>query len=195
MFNYYELYKNGRQEFNDLYSCHAVASKFSPNLDIYLAPPFDFPEVTNDNKFWENVFTHLLQNYDVVFFDSGIDYLGKPPISTIYKTADKILITSNTSINSVKSVIKQLENIGGLQKNNIFKTADNILSRTHVIFTRTSKNTEINKIVSKQISQYVNIIASFGDMDEQITRTQWYQTWEDWDNYPKVIEYLDRILA
>lgn len=194
MYDYYKLYKSGRNTFEDLYTCHTNSDKFSPNIDFYLAPEIDFPEVTNNNDFWNNVFTHLIKNYDTVFFDSGIDYLGKLPISKLYKIADKILITSNTSINSVKSVGKQLETLSGLRKNNVFQPEDRILDRVGVILTRVSPNSDINKVATDYLKGYTNIVAAFTNMDDQITRTQWYQEWHIWDNYPKICEYLDRIV-
>lgn len=194
LLNYYKLYKSGKNTFEDLYTCHTNKDKFGPNIDFYLAPEIDFTEVTDDNKFWENVFKNLIENYDTVFFDSGIDYLGKPPISRLYKIADKILLTSNTSINSVKSVGKQLETISGRRKNNVFQPEDRILDRVGIILTRVSKVNDINKIATNFLQEYAPIVAAFSDMDNQITRTQWYQEWHNWNNYPKICEYLDRIV-
>ena len=194
MLDYYKLYKSGRNNFEDLYTCHTNSPKFSPNIDFYLAPEIDFPEVTNDENFWHNVFTHLITNYDTVFFDSGIDYLGKPPISKLYKIADKILITSNTSINSVKSVGKQLETLGGIRKNNVFKPEDKILDRVKIILTRVSKDNDINSVATNYLKDYANIAAAFGNMDNAITRTQWYQEWQNWNTLPHICKYLDKVV-
>ena len=194
LLNYYKLYKSGKNSFEDLYTCHTNKDKFGPNIDFYLAPEVDFPEVTDNNNFWENVFRHLISNYDTVFFDSGIDYLGKAPISKLYKIADKILLTSNTSINSVKSVGKQLETLAGIRKNNIFKPEDKILDRVKIILTRVSKVNDINKIATDFLQEYAPIVAAFSDMDSQITRTQWYQEWQNWNNYPRICEYLDKVV-
>ena len=194
LLGYYKQYKAGNRTFRDLVNYHVNSEHFSPNIDFYLAPEMDFPEVTNNNDFWKNVFELLITNYDVVFFDSGIDYLGKPPISKLYKIADKILITSNTSINSVSSIVRQLKTLAGIRKNNVFSKENEILSRLGVILTRVSPNSDINAVAMDAIKKYAKIIAAFTNMDEQISRTQWYQEWEAWDNYPKICEYLDRIV-
>ena len=126
MQDFYKLYMCDKKTFEYLDNCKVKSEYFGCNIDFFLAPSQDIPEITNNNEFWSSVFKLLITNYDVVFFDSGIDYLGKPPISQLYKIADKIIITSNPSINSVKSVIKQLKTLSGLRANNVFKAGDNI---------------------------------------------------------------------
>ena len=111
MQDFYKVYKGGHSEFSYLDNCKVKSDHFSPNIDFYLAPSQDIPTITNDTTYWNTVFKLLITNYDVVFFDSGIDYLGKAPISQLYKIADKIIITCNPSINSVKSVIKQFKTL------------------------------------------------------------------------------------
>ena len=154
----------------------------------------DIPEITNDNEFWTNTFKLLITNYDVVFFDSGIDYLGKQPISQLYKIADKINIVSNTSISSVKSVIKQFQTISGHRRNGVFAPEDEILNRVNVVLTRVYEDqADINDSVTENITKFAPIIAAFGNIDEIISQVQWFQHWELIDHEPAIIESLEDI--
>ena len=197
MLDYYKQYRGGNIGYDYLSNCKVIVDKFGPNVDFYLAPPSDIPEVTNNEAFWKNVFELLILNYDVVFFDSGIDYLGKPPISSLYKIADKIILTCNTSPNSVKSVQRQIMTLSGVRDNVIFTVDDRIAPRLNVVLTRASSNKEINKVVIEMLNKYAPIIAAFGKLDELIDRTQWNQEWDLWDlneTNAKIISYIDKIL-
>ena len=193
--DYYKLAKSGRNEFQYLENCKVKSDHFSPNIDFYLAPSQDIPKVTNDLEFWNDVFTKLIENYDIVFFDSGIDYLGKQPISQLYKIADKIFITNNPSINSTKSVIKQFKTLSGQRVNQVFKPSDGILKRSKVIITRAYENNDdINNIVASNISLFVPIAAIFGNIDTIISEIQWYQRWSLIDEHPEIYNQLDKII-
>lgn len=193
--DFYKQYKAGFDTFTYLSNCSLHNEHFNSNLDFYLAPPMDIPELTDDDDFWQKVFELLILNYDVVFFDSGIDYMGKRPISRLYKIADKIIITSNPSINSVKSVIKQMKTLSGQRKNPVFKPEDKILDRVFVVLTRVYKEKEINNIVVANISKYADVIAAFGNIDSIISRVQWFQQWELIGRNEKICEYLDIIAS
>ena len=193
MNDYYKLYKGGRKDFSYLENVKVKSDHFSPNIDFYLAPSQDIPTVTNDNEFWTDIFNKLISNYDVVFFDSGIDYIGKMPISNLYKIADKIIITSNPSINSVKSVIKQFKTLSGKRANNTFRPGDDILSKVKVVLTRVDSSDDIIKIVRQNISKYVPIVAEFGQIDKEIQQVQWYQQWITIDGTPKITDQLNKI--
>lgn len=191
---YYKLYRSGHKDFNYLENCKVKSDHFGPNIDFYLAPSQDIPQVTNDVDFWNEVFQTLIMNYDIVFFDSGIDYLGKTPISQLYKIADKIIITSNPSINSTKSIIKQFKTLSGQRINGVFKPNDDILSRTNVVLTRVYDNTTINEIVETNLKKYAPVIAKFGNIDDVISEVQWYQRWDLIDKTEEIYEQLDEII-
>jgi cellulose biosynthesis protein BcsQ len=195
MADFYKQYKAGNDTFMYFNNCALHDEHFSPNLDFYLAPPMDIPELTDDTEYWQKVFELLILNYDIVFFDSGIDYLGKEPISKLYKIADKIIITCNPSINSVKSIIKQCRTLGGIRKNSVFTKDMNILDRVYVVLTRVYEDPEINNIVVENITQYASVIAAFGNIDSMISKVQWYQEWKLIDGNKKICEYLDRITS
>ena len=191
--DYYKQYVYGNIGFEYLRNCSIRSEHFSPNLDFYLAPSIDIPEVTNNTDFFFFFYELLLTNYDVVFFDSGIDYLGKEPISRLYKYANRIILTCTTSINSVNSVVKQIQRLKG-QNNNVFKPADNIAEKLHVVLTRVAPNSSTNDIVIQTITkEEVPIIAAFGNLDDLINRSQWWQQWEVWDKDERIISYLDKI--
>ena len=196
MQDYYKLYRNEQKDYMYLDNCKVKSANFSPNIDFYLAPSQDIPTITNDNDFWNDIFNKLISNYDVVFFDSGIDYIGKLPISQLYKIADKIIITCNPSINSVKSVIKQFKTLSGQRQNNIFRPGDKILEKINVVLTRIDKEDDnINDIVRTNITKYVPIIAQFGQIDSEIKKVQWYQQWTTIDTNSEITEQLDKIIT
>ena len=194
MQDFYKLSKNGYTAFGYLENCKVKTEHFSPNIDFYLAPPQDIPQITNDTPFWNNLFETLISNYDVVFFDSGIDYLGKAPVSQLYKIADKIIITSNPSINSTKSVLKQFKTLSGRRPNNVFKASDDILSRTNVVLTRMYDEGPINDIVINNIEIFAPVIAKFGNIDSIISEVQWYQHWYLIDQHPEIYNELEKII-
>ena len=193
MKDFYAQYKAGHDTFSYLNNCSLHNEHFNSNLDFYLAPPMDIPELTEDTEYWQKVFELLLLNYDVVFFDTGIDYLGKPPISKLYQIADKIIITCNPSINSVKSIIKQLKTLSGQRKNPVFTPEMKILDRVSVVLTRVYADSEINNIVVSNITKYVDVIAAFGNIDDIISKVQWYQQWELIGNNSRICATLDNI--
>lgn len=195
LYDFYKQYQAGNTDFMYLHNHIVKSEKFNPNLDFYLAPPMDIPEVTNNYEFWKHVLELLLINYDTIFFDSGIDYLGKEPISRLYKIADKIILTSNTSINSVKSIVRQLQTLSGRRKNNVYSPDLHILDRVNLVLTRVSSDNATNDIVIETLSKYAPIIAAFGNIDDQISKTQWYQQWNIWDYEDKVNKYLDKITS
>ena len=191
---FYTDYLNGKRTFSDLFKYKANTDQFSRNIDFYLAPAQDIPEITNDDEFWKTIYNLLIQNYDVVFFDTGIDYMGKTPISDLYKVADKIIITCNTSINSVKSIIKQILTLSGKRPNNVFDASDDIISRINIVLTRVSDEYEdVNELVVNRLSRYAPIIAAFGNIDGLIYRIQWGGTWNLIDEQDDILDNLRRI--
>lgn len=194
MQDYYKLYKNDHKEFTYLDNCKVKSDKFTPNVDFFLAPSQDIPTITNDVEFWNDIFQKLITNYDVVFFDSGIDYIGKPPISQLYKIADHIIITCNTSINSTKSVIKQFKTLSGARVNNVFRKGDDILSKVRVVLTRMSDMQDVNNIVIQNLSGFAPVVAQFGQIDKELARIQWYQMWTTVDTTPAIVDQLNKII-
>lgn len=191
---FYTDYLNGKRTFSDLFKYKANTDQFSRNIDFYLAPAQDIPEITNDDEFWKTIYNLLIQNYDVVFFDTGIDYMGKTPISDLYKVADKIIITCNTSINSVKSIIKQILTLSGKRPNNVFDASDDIISRINIVLTRVSDEYEdVNELVVNRLSRYAPIIAAFGNIDGLIYKVQWGGTWNLIDEQDDILDNLRRI--
>ena len=192
--DYWKVYNSGKKDYVMLDNIKIKSEHFTPNIDFFLAPAQDIPTITNDNDFWNDVFEKLIQNYDVVFFDSGIDYLGKPPISKLYKISDKIVITSNPSINSVKSVIKMFKTLSGQRVNNVFRPGDKILKKINIVLTRTlADNPDLNSIVELNLSKFAPIIAKFGNIDDKISKIQWLQDWSIVDNTPEINNQLSII--
>ena len=203
--DYYKNYAGGNKDFTYLNNVRVRSDHFASNLDFYLAPAQDIPEITENTNFWIEIFRMLLKNYDVVFFDSGIDYLGKAPISMLYKMADRIIITCNPSINSVKSVVKQLSTLSGKRVNNVYQADKKILDKCSVVLTRvynkmvlpdgTTVDNPINDLVVENITKLAPVIAAFGNIDNIISQVQWYQRWNLLDENEDIIEQLDRIIS
>ena len=55
LMDYYKQYKVGNKDFMYLHNSVVKSEKFNPNLDFYLAPPMDIPEITNNFDFWQTV--------------------------------------------------------------------------------------------------------------------------------------------
>lgn len=193
LYDYYKRYKAGNQSYEDLEFAKVKNDQFTQNIDFYLAPPQDIQEITENKDFWQNIYTLLLKNYDIVFFDTGIDYLGKSPISMVYKGADKILLTCNPSINSVRSILKQIKTLKGLRQNKVFTAEDALGSKISIILTRVSADDKVFDLVVSTLQQQAPICAAFGNMDNAISKTEWYQDWHLWDNKNGINRYLDEI--
>lgn len=193
LMDYYGMYKQGFNKFDFLYNYKIKHKHFNQNIDFYLAPPTEVDEMTNNNAFWHDTLKMLVTNYDIVFFDSGTEYLKIKPISFLYKIADKIILTTNPSINSVKSLIRQCNHLSGNFNNNIFKADDNILSKVKIVLTRVYDDVEINNLVINTLSQYAQVIALFGNIDDVVSQVQWYQNWSVISQNETIVRYLDKI--
>lgn len=192
---FYKDFEQGHKTFDDLKKYKAVSEKFGLNLDFYLAPSRDEQHVSENFEFWKTIFDLLRDNYDVVFYDTGIDYMNKKlPIQYVYKNADRINITSNTSINSVRSIIKQIAALTGKQENEVYKASDGIKDKLHIVLTRVSNEYEdVNELVVNSFSKYAPIDAAFGNIDSLVNRVEWGGTWYLIDEKDDIIENLDNI--
>lgn len=192
---FYKDFEQGHKTFEDLKKYKAVSEKFGLNLDFYLAPSRDEQRVSENLEFWKTIFDLLRDNYDVVFYDTGIDYMNKKlPIQYVYKNADRIIITSNTSINSVRSIIKQIAALTGQQENEVYKASDGIKDKLHIILTRVSNEYEdVNELVVNSLSRYAPIDAAFGNIDSLVNRVEWGGAWYLIDEKDDIIENLDNI--
>ena len=199
LYQFYQAYQAGHKSFSYLENCRVKSEYFGSNVDFYLAPPQDIPAVTNDEKFWSDVFELLITNYDAVFFDTAIDYLDKKPVSMLYKIADTNYIVTNTSMFSIKSIIKQLRNLNGDRDNNEYSRNMHILNRTKVIVTRVSSDEAdvgLNKYIISLINEYAPVVGAFGNIDPIINKIQWYQYWDllNEDANPQIWNMLCQIL-
>lgn len=192
MFDYYKAYKLGDDSFATMERFKTKSENFPPNLDFYLAPKDIY---IRDNDFWDSIFINLIQNYDVVFFDSGIDYMNYKPISTLYKIADKVILVSTTSIKSVSSVSKQITRLQGEIKNAVFTPEDRIGEKLNLVITQAGKTDEMNsKVCETFVSKGVNIVGLFGVLTHQIQKAEYYGNWSVFDKNTKFNQTLDRIV-
>jgi cellulose biosynthesis protein BcsQ len=201
--DYYRQYSAGNNTFSYLKNCSLQNSHFSPNLDFYIAPSAAvIPKLIKDQGFWKNILELVLTNYDVVFFDTGggLEYLNQQNIIDLYKIADKIILVSNTTSTSVNCVNAQIQYLSGSIKNDVYRPEEKITKNVGLVITRAlEKNKEINNAVVRVFTDSpipqnnVSILAAFGNLDERIARSQYYQEWEAWDADEKINLYLDNI--
>lgn len=192
VYDFYKQWKLGYKDFNTMKNCLVKTNRFPKNVDFYLAPK-DNP--ININAFWEDVLANLITNYDVVYFDSGIDYMNYPPISTLYKIADKILLMSTTSIKSVSSVTKQIARLKGKITNNVFSEKDEIGKRLNLVVTQIIKNDPMNNQILGILKENVNIVGLFPVLTAEIQRAEYLEEWDIFDNVKQFNETLDKINA
>lgn len=200
MSKYYTEYQKGYRDFKTLKNFAVKASKIFPqNVDFYLAPSSGH-QIDNED-FWLNIIENCIHNYDVVVFDTGIDYVNIKPISYAYKIADKINLVTTTSIKSVNSVTKQIGRLKGellspdRNGNNVFSKEDEIAPRLNVIITQMVQNNEMNGTIYGTLSGKCNVVATFGVITESISQAEFYQKWDVFDKNPAINKVLDDIMA
>ena len=191
MYKFYKQWKIGNTDFRTMENFKVKSDNFPSNIDFYLAPRDLF---INNNDFWNTIFVNLIKNYDVVFFDSGIDYMNYTPISTLYKIADKIILISTTSIKSVSSVSKQIRRLKGEMANNVFSKEDEIEKHMNLVITQAGKNDEMNATVFKTFSSKIDIVGIFGVLTSDIQKAEYYGQWNIFDDNSKFNQILDKIV-
>ena len=193
IFNYYKHWvKEQDSDHSSDLSLFKVSPEFMPhNLDFYLASK---DHIIKEDKFWNDVFKKLIVKYDRVYFDTGIDYMNHHPIYTLYKIADKIMLTSTANLRSVGSVLKQIQRLKGLSESNgIFSEEDEIESKLNLVITQANLD---SKYLAKTINQFekiVNVIGVFGYMPNEIEKAEIERQWYVFDDNQHVQEILNKI--
>ena len=184
----------GYDDYTTMAEAKVKSDYFPTNLDFYLAPK-ESADPIKDDEFWDRVYYNLITNYDVVFFDTGIDYLNTNPITNIYKIADKIVLTTTTSIKSVSSVSKQVTRLrGDVDTNGKFTKEDGLAEKIGVVITRARPNNTATKTAIKTFETYnVKILAAFGVLDESIEEAEYFGNWGIFDKNDKFNKNLDKI--
>lgn len=201
---YYTEYQKGYRDFRTMKNFAVKANNVFPqNVDFYLAPA----GLTIDNKdFWLNIIQNCCENYDVVIFDTGIDYLNIIPISYVYKAADKINLVTTTSIKSVNSVTKQISRLKGEIKSPgkdengnltdyVFEKDDEIAPRLNIIITQMVDTNNMNKTIYSTLSNKCNVIATFGVITDSVSQAEFYGRWDVFDRNAGINKCLDDIMA
>lgn len=188
---FYQMYLGGNKDFESLYACRANNVNFPPNLDFYLASDF----LINDNNFWKVVLTNLCKNYDALFLDTGIDYLGYGIITSLYKFADKIILTSSTSIRSIGSVVRQIDILNGNSDKPQFTEADKMKDKIHVVLTQCDPKSELKDTIRAMITNKADLIGTFGQINSSIEKAEYKGMWNIFDSDVKFNELLDKINA
>lgn len=193
MFNYYKEYMKGYNDFRTMKENIVKGNEKMPqNLDFFLAP--NNGRIIKNDQFWLNILSNLIHNYDVLFIDTGIDYLNVHPISYAYKIADKINITTTTSIKSVNSVTKMVSKLTGSVQNPIFSRDDELESKINIIITQMDAGDEMNATAYNSLSQLANIEATFGVITRSVSQAEYYGFWDVFDNNEPFCNALDGIL-
>lgn len=194
MRNYLKEYQKGYCDFQTMHNfCIKANDPFPQNVDFYLAPSNG--TVIDDDDFWFNIINNCIKNYDVVVFDTGIDYLNIKPISYAYKIADKVNLVTTTSIKSVNSVTKQISKLKGETKNLVFDKDDEIGSRLNIIITQMVTTNKMNKTIYNTLSSKCNIVATFGVLTDSISQAEFYGRWDVFDKNAAINKAFDDIMA
>lgn len=197
MMSYWKNYSAGDSSFKTMAQFSTKADKFPSNIDFFLAPKDYY---INDKKFWLSILDNLVKNYDTVFFDTGIDYINYPPISFAYKIADRVVLTSTTSIKSVSSVLKQISKLKGQSSSanangiEVFKAEDNIGPKLRLAITGYNEKDSSNTTVIETFSKNIKIAAIFGQYYTEISRAEYYGEWNIFDTNKKFNESLDKLV-
>jgi len=190
--DFYAKYKAGSRDFSVMQKYKVKSSNFPSNIDFYLAPNVS---PIKDDEFWDWCYFNLITNYDVVFFDSGIDYMNYSTISNLYKIADKIILTTTTSIKSVNSVKRQIKRLKGEDKNPVFNKDDKIGDKLHLVITQaTTMDDTVNKFVVNAFKSDIHIVAIFGNLTHQIQKAEYLGQWNIFDNIKKFNDSIDKII-
>lgn len=193
MRKYYTEYQKGYRDFRTMREFAVKGNSTYPqNVDFYLAP--NSGAVIQNDDFWINIIQNCIENYDVVVFDTGIDYLNIKPISYVYKIADKINLVTTTSIKSINSVTKQISRLKGEIPNTVFTEEDEIGPRLNVIMTQLMPTNPLNKDLIGKLAQKCNVLATFGVMTDSISQAEFFGKWEIFDNNGAINKSLDNIM-
>ena len=197
---YFSEYQKGYRDFRTMHEfCVHAREPFPQNVDFYLAPSNNAR--INDDNFWLNVIKNCIENYDVVVFDTGIDYINLRPISYVYKCADKILLITTTSIKSVNSVTKQIGRLKGEipskddQGHDVFTAKDEIEKRLHVVLTQMLPTNEMNRTIYNTLASKAPVAATFGVITDSVSRAEFYGEWNIFDHNSGVLKALDDIMS
>ena len=198
---YLSEYQKGYSDFRTMSEFGVRANEPYPqNVDFYLAPSNNAR--INDDAFWLNVIKNCIENYDVVVFDTGIDYINLRPISYVYKCADKILLITTTSIKSVNSISKQIGRLKGEipskdeNGRNVFSAEDEIAPHLNIIITQMlPTDNGMNKTIYNTLAQKSNVIATFGVITDSVSRAEFFGEWGVFDRNAGVNKALDDIMA
>lgn len=204
MARYYTEYQKGFDDFKTMKNFAVKGNNVFPqNVDFYLAPSTG-GIIENDN-FWFNVIQNCMKNYDVVVFDTGIDYLNITPISYAYKIADKINLVTTTSIKSVNSVTKQIGRLkgeirspgkdGNMNVENVFSQENGLAPILNVIITQMVETNPMNRTIFESLSSKCNVIATFGVITDSVSQAEFFGAWDVFDKNPAINQSLDRIMA
>lgn len=197
---YLAEYQKGYDDFRTMHEfCVHAKDPFPQNVDFYLAPSNNAR--INDDNFWLNVIKNCIENYDVVVFDTGIDYINLRPISYVYKCADKILLVTTTSIKSVNSVTKQIGRLKGeidskdQNGRNVFSQDDGIAPHLNIIITQMLPSNEMNKTIYNSLASKANVVATFGVITDSVSRAEFFGEWNVFDRNSGVNKAFDDIMS
>lgn len=188
-----DMWNSGQRTFNDLKGCSVRNSHFPQNVDFYLAPSSGY--VFQNNDFWADLIELLVANYDVVIFDTGIDYLNLVPIIMVYKTADKILLVTSTTIKSVASVLKQINKLTGEYATHSYSAEDELGPRINIVITGMRRDSAVNSMVFEKLSAAAPVVATFGQIDALVEAAEYVGNWAAFDSKSEINATLDNIMA
>lgn len=191
---HYKDFVAGDTSFDSLKRCAATHPQFASNIDFYLPPSLEIEEISNNADFWKNVLKLLSENYDFVIIDTMPNFFKSDAAKMALNIADKAIIPSNTSVNSVKSVFRQLQIFNGDAKIANFKPDKDLLKKCFVSVAKMNpKSKDVNNMVRSMFNKYVPICAEFGIIEDEIEQLHWYQNWNIIFERPEILKQLENI--
>ncbi len=176
---FYPEYLSGNTTFDYLKKCATHNSNFPKNLDFYLTPREAHP--IRDKDFWQCIMMNLFMNYDMVFLDTGTTYMETDAIVTAYRVADKVNLVTMANLASTVTVAQQINRLTGEEENNVYSPEDKIEGKLNLIVTNSSNSKVCSSIVAK-LNEECPIVATFGNLSDQINDIQVLGKWSMFDN-------------
>lgn len=176
---YYLSYTQGNSDFSELEKCKYNHKGMPENLDFYLSQKEQ--HAINDTRFWETLMTRLFYNYDMVFLDTGTEYLNIDAIITAYKVADRINIVCMPNMASSVIVSRQIKYLTGEKENAVYSAEDGLEDKLSLVFTNYYDNNITNAIV-EGMGDKCPIAARFGNLTPHIDEIEVLNKWNHFDD-------------
>ena len=165
---------------------------FPDNIDWYTVSdsPSEESSMWSDWKFWREVLSTLLHNYDLVIVRLPPVY-NTPIAEMIYSISDEIVLTVRHTISDASNLRRMLNKFKDLDKEKVLHPS--LISKTNLVYTTPiSMELPTHDIIQDIVTDEVNCLASI-DFDN-ITKCYTKATlWEQIPRKQDVVSAFDRL--